>query len=76
VSGQLVYVNPFERLGELLSDLRRSLVAELPANAYTGQLLGTLAGLITQAEHLRVMVATLERHDPVAFEVFQRVVTR
>jgi len=85
MSDQLVFVNPFERLGELLSDLRRSLIAEflpldagagLPPNAYTGQLLGTLAGFITQCEHLRVIVATLERHDGAAFEAFQRALAK
>jgi hypothetical protein len=62
-------------LAEGLAGLRTRMVSELggkPTTPWTGELLGSMAALVTQCQHMTIRLERLQRHDPAGFDAFRR----
>jgi hypothetical protein len=73
------FANPFCTWAELVRGLRDRFVAELgdqAVTAYSGEVLGELAGLITRCEHIGVRLERLNQNDPKAFDAFVRALEK
>jgi hypothetical protein len=75
----IVYTNSFRILAELLRELRLAFLTEAGLmedatllNPRTGELLGSIAGLINDCENTAKLIDDLKRADLGAFEAFQR----
>ena len=74
-----VFSNPFETWAELTRGLKSRFIAELqliqPPDAallspHSAEFVGSLAGLITECEHMSIRLHGLERHDLRAYKAF------
>jgi hypothetical protein len=73
------YANPFHTWAELTRGLRDRLVAELRGqdmSPYAGELLGSLAALVTHCEHLGESLERLEGRDPQVYAAFLRALEK
>lgn len=71
--------NPFRIWTELARGLKDRFVKELgeqPRSAYSGEVLGMMAALVTHCQHLGSSLQRLSESDPEAYDAFLRALEK
>ena len=73
-------MNPFQTWADLTSGLKDRLIQELGQNIlsdpYAGELVGSLAGLITHVRHIGTLIERLRRNHSAVYDALNRALER